>query len=186
MSAFTYRFPHDRDKWESIYKNYYQLLCHFAYGYLGNHALSEDIVQGILVKLWQEKVQFDDEAHLKHYLYKSVKNRCLNEVNTSIIRDKITQKLSAAAESEENDLFHHIVRTELYGRILQAIDALPNKTAAVFKLAYLEQKSNPEIAELLSLSINTVKVHKNNAKKQLRTALKDLYPLLFLLLHKLQ
>ena len=60
-----------------------------------------------------------------------------------------------------------MVKAELYKRILDAINTLPIQSAKVFKLAYIEQKSNPEIAEILSISVNT-------AKQKLRKILKDL------------
>ena len=98
----------------------------------------------------------------------------------SDILDSMTTTLT---EESDLDLFHLIVRSEIYREILDAVNSLPQKCSAVFKLAYLEHLDNHEIAEKLSISINTVKSQKNNAKKQLREQLKHLYPIAVILLH---
>lgn len=168
-----------RNKWEFIYQQYYQLLCFFAYGYLKDKALSEDIVQGVFVKFLEDNIIQMEGSHLRNYLYKSVKNSCLNELSSNALHDRILGTIGVENKDlyEDDALFYNIVQGELYRQILEAVNQLPEKTGEVFKLAYFEQKSNPEIADELVISVNTVKVHKNNAKKQLRLLLKDVYPL---------
>src|SRR5690606_35597905 len=118
-----------------------------------------------------------DSQHLKNYLYKVVRHAAINELSIHSNRARILEKLGAEDEERylQKDAFYGMVKTELLRQIQGAISKLPNKTANVFKLAYLDQKSNTEIAEQVSITVNTVKVHKNNAKKALRTQLKDLY-----------
>ena len=88
-------------------------------------------------------------------------------------------------DAESPDLFHGIVRAEIYDMILKAVDELPTECGRVFRMAYLDGLENEEIAVRLGISINTVKSQKNKAKTQLREILKDLYPaaLLFLYLN---
>lgn len=54
-----------------------------------------------------------------------------------------------------------------------------------FELAFIDQKTNEEIAEELHLSVNTVRVQKNKAKQLLQLKLKDLYPLVLFFLNSL-
>ena len=174
----------ERKKWEFIYERFYQSLCYFAHTILDDRQKAQDVVQSVLVKLWQEKMEFTDLQHIRNYLYKSVRNAAVNELNAESNHSRILKGLADRNPEIylQDDHFHAIVKAELYKRILDAVSLLPDKTAQVFKLAFLEQKSNPEIAALLAISINTVKVHKNNAKKALQHTLKDLYPLVALIL----
>ncbi|HMR18874.1 MAG TPA: RNA polymerase sigma-70 factor [Sphingobacterium sp.] len=174
----------ERKKWELIYERFYQPLCYFSYSILKDQQKAQDVVQSVLVKLWQEKVRFDDIQHMHNYLYKSVRNASVNEWNAESNHSRILKGLGDRNPEiyKQDDHFHTIVRAELYKHILDAAALLPEKTAEVFKLAFFEQKTNPEIAEILAISINTVKVHKNNAKKALQQDLKDLYPLVALIL----
>lgn len=84
-------------------------------------------------------------------------------------------------DESDFDIFQSIVRTEVYKEILDAVNQLPERCGEIFKLAYIEQMTNNEIAKLLSISVNTVKAQKNNAKKLLREHLKHLYPIVVFL-----
>ncbi len=176
-----------QEQWKEVYRTYYQALCFFAMKYLAGHAEAEDVVQNVFVRLLEDQqggILFSGDLHLRHYLYKAVRNGCINVRNTSQLRGAVLEDLGQRRMESDTDgsLFRDIVRAEMYRHILRAVNQLPDKTGEVFRLAYFEQKSNPEIADLLAISVNTVKVHKNNAKKQLRAELKDLYPLLLWLM----
>ena len=169
----------DETYFDSFFRSHYQTLCYFAYSYLNNKEMAEDIVQNIFVSLFnsQDK-RFDNEKHLKYFLYKSIKNSCINELKKVTVELNTYEFLSLDIDNESDfDIFQSIVRAETYQEILYAIDLLPERCGEVFKLAYLDMLSNEEIAQQLSISINTVKAQKNNAKKLLQKHLKHLYPI---------
>jgi len=174
----------ERKRWKLIYERFYQPLCYFSHSILDDQQKAQDVVQSVLVKLWQEKMLFEDAQHLYNYLYRSVRNASINELNSESTHARILKGLGDRNPEiyKQDDHFQSIARAELYTHILDAVSQLPDKTSEVFKLAFFEQKTNPEIAEILAISINTVKVHKNNAKKGLQRTLKDLYPVAMLIL----
>lgn len=159
---------------------YYQSLCYFAYQYLKDEEKAKDIVQEIFIKLLNEDKNFDCEDHLKHYLYKAVRNSCLNHIKLKNIHSDILKGIQKNTPEDENNFFANVVRAEVYHEIMQAIQELPTECGRIFKLAYVDGYNNEEIATQLSISVNTVKVQKNKAKIQLRKRLKGLYPLLIL------
>ena len=168
---------------DDFFRSHYGTLCYFAYSYLKNKEIAEDVVQNTFVNLlYDAEHKFDDEKHLKFFLYKSIKNSCLNELKKLSVQTKTLDDLSTENNDESDfDTFQLIVRAETYKEILDAINLLPDRCAEIFKLAYMEQLDNNEIAQQLSISINTVKVQKNNAKKILREQLKHLYPIVIFL-----
>ncbi len=172
-----------KEVFDKCFRGYYQTLCYFAYNYLKGQEEAEDVVQEVFVKLLDATESFDDEEHLKHYLYKAVRNACLNQIKLSGIRSEILNNIQKNTLPDENDFFCSVVRAEVYGEIMAAISELPNECGRVFKLAYVEGFSNEEVAEQLSISVNTVKSQKNKAKIQLREKLKGLYPVLLLILN---
>lgn len=175
------RFSHKDSVWfDSKFRLYYQTLCYFALNYLKDRVVVEDVVQGIFIGLLNREEQFENEEHLKYYLYKSVRNACLNEIKLSAIHSGILKKLETNPREEEI-FFSQIVSSEIYLKIQNAINELPAGCGKIFRMAYLEQLDNGTIAEKLHISINTVKVQKNKAKNLLREKLKDLYPLVLLL-----
>lgn len=177
----------DKNKFDSYFRKYYQALSYFAYKYLNDKDLAEDVVQSVFLNIIKDKLVFESETHRRQYLYKAVKNSCLNEIrrlNTHAdIIDALKSEESELGElQEDTNFFHTVIRAEVYREILNAINSLPKECRRIFQLAYIENLDNPEISRILSISINTVKVQKNNAKKRLRLLLKDLYPLVFFII----
>lgn len=173
----------DKAYFEGFFNSHYQTLCYFAYSYLNDREMAEDIVQNIFVNLFNNPDnKFDDEQHFKFFLYKSIKNACINELKKISMQANTLNDLSLDTTDESDfDIFQSIVRTEVYKEILDAVNQLPERCGEIFKLAYIEQMTNNEIAKLLSISVNTVKAQKNNAKKLLREHLKHLYPIVVFL-----
>ena len=178
----------EAERWKRLYERFYNSLCFFSNSIINNPEKAEDIVQSILIKLWQDNILFENIQHTQNYLYKSVRNASINEINTSNNQEKILQKLALENPDyyKQDDHFYNVVKAEVYKQIEEAVDKLPTKTAQVFQLAFLDQKTNTEIAELLAISVNTVKAHKASAKNKLQILLKDLEPfVLFFILQNM-
>jgi len=74
---------------------------------------------------------------------------------------------------------------ELRKEIHDAINELPDKCKEVFKLSYLHDMKNKEIADILGVSLRTVEAHMYKALKYLRGRLDPLWAILFLFLWRL-
>lgn len=67
---------------------------------------------------------------------------------------------------------------ELKKEILSAINDLPDQSRKVFKMSYLYEMKNKEIADILGISLRTVEAHMYKALKILRAKLSHLLLLL--------
>lgn len=85
----------------------------------------------------------------------------------------------ALFESEEG-FGDAVVEEEVHRMVMEEIEQLPLEQRRVIML-HLEGKNNIEIAEILKVSVNTVKTHKARARQQLKTKLKDLFVMTFVL-----
>lgn len=157
--------------WESTYRTYYPALCRFAFRYLQDAQKAEDVVQSVFLKILEGHAEKADASYFVNYLYRSVRNACINEVNQTSRRDQILQNTPSLNE-DESDLFLEIIQSEFYRLLMAEIDELPAQMSHIFKMAYLEEKTNPQIADELQLSIHTVKATKYSAKKKLRLNMK--------------
>lgn len=83
----------------------------------------------------------------------------------------------ALLESEE--IRGYCSRGRRYISLVMEIEQLPPEQRRVI-MWHLEEK-NIEIAEILKVSVNTVKTHKARARQQLKTKLKDLFVMTFVL-----
>ena len=83
-------------------------------------------------------------------------------------------------EQDEEDEDYRLMREEMYRALHRAVDELPERCRQVFKL-HLQGEKNEEIAQILELSVETVKTQKKKAMYFLRERLGKSYYLLIIL-----
>lgn len=166
----------DEAQFRFIFDKYYIALCMFANQYVEDDALAADIVQECFVKLWQLRDDFMYVHQIKSFLYTSVRNKSLNELEHTKVMNEYAQKVM---EMGKDSFFQDkVIAEESYRILVDAIDKLPPQMKSIMRLA-LEGKTNPEIAEALNVSGETVHSQKKISYRKLRGYLKDYYYLLF-------
>lgn len=169
---------------EEIFKNNFNKLRSFAFIMTQQSHLAEEIVQNVFLKLWEKKETIKVENSITSYLYKSVRNDCLNHIAHENI--KLTHRSHSLFQSKQNntngDADHKVIFSQLEKAIRKAIDQLPAQCRLIFELSRFENKKNREIAELLDISIKTVENQMGKALKILRAELIDYLPFLLLIL----
>lgn len=153
---------------EQVFQTYFKALTVFAKKFVLDLAVAEDLVQEVLLKLYENRSSIQFHTSLKAFLYQSVRNKCIDYLRSvkskSAHHDEIKQ-LNYAEQFDWNDT---MVQTELEERVFNAIAELPDQCQRVFKMSRLEGKRNQEIAELLNISKRTVETQVSNALKRLR------------------
>lgn len=166
---------------ESCFKELYPSLCSFAFQYLKDRNLSEDVVQEAFVKLWDKYSQFDQFYKVKAFLYITVRNGSINQLNSIKVVDKYYNTTKDNPIEKDADFEMQIIENEVNMLLYKAIETLPSQTQKIIKLS-IENKKNQEIADQLNISIDTVKTLKKRAYKALREELSDHYLTIILLL----
>lgn len=161
-----------------LFERYYASLCAFATGYVEDDGVAEDIVSEVFFRLYADKMSFDAVTALKSYLYMAVKNHCLNYLkHERIKRDYV---ISQQEKEQTTFFFNQIVEQELLSLLTDAMTELPEQTRKVMELV-MDGKDNLEIAEELSLSIDSVKSHKKRGRQFLKNRLEGVMNLLLML-----
>ena len=163
---------YDDDAIKMLFEQYYTPLVLFANGYVLELDSCKDIVQEVFIVLIEAREKFNSIYNLKAYLYQATRNRCLKYLRHEEVKKKYAEEVQY--ESEEF-YFDRILEEEVYQHLMNAISDLPEQCRKVFLLV-LENKSNQEIANMLSVGIETVKSHKKAGKKILYERLKDMVP----------
>ena len=154
---------------ESIFREYYGTLKSFAYSYLLDEQLCDDVIQDLFAYLWKNAEYLYFKTSLKAYLVKSVKNRCLNYLRDLKIHDKHDLLFTESLLNTDNETL--IRDEELFQKLSDAIEKLPPDIAKVLMLKYFEGKKVNEIAYLRKMSPNTVKKQLQKAKELLKKKL---------------
>lgn len=163
-----------------LFKRYYPMLCAYATRFVELND-AEEIVQDVMLWLWESREEQTFDTSLSQYLFKAVYHRALNRIarNQSQLRADTLFYENMQEMLQDTDLYQF---EELQKRIREAIDALPATYREAFVMHRFEDKSYKEIAEILQVSPKTVDYRIQQALKQLRIALKDYLPLILLLL----
>lgn len=157
---------------KELFEQYYVSLVLFAKMYVVDEDVAKDVVQDVFYVLVEKREKFTTIANLKVYLYSAVKNRCLKHIRHEEVKERYG-KYVLLNENDETVYQERILEEEVFALLNQAIQELPAQCKKVFLLT-LEGKSNPEIAQLLNVSIETVKSHKKTGKRILYGKLKDI------------
>lgn len=156
-------------EFESIFHEFYPLLCRFATGFITDTAAVEDIVQNSFTKLWHNPLNGNHPVQVKVWLYRVVRNACLDWLKKEKVaqRKHQGQAYFLALESEGYKL-QEMIRAEVMEEIYRGIETLPPACRKVFEMFYFEGKSLNGIADELGLSVHTIKNQKSKALSTLR------------------
>ena len=150
------------------FRNYLVL---FAMRRIDQLDAAEDIVQEVFFRLWCNRRGLREEGNLAALLYAMAKNLTVNAirkhkiVETGNVRyyDLHEGRQEPAGESDSDETMR---------RLRLAVGELPARQRTIFNLKIYESRSNQEIADMLNVSVNTVKVHYARTMKHLCQRLK--------------
>ena len=139
---------------------------------------AEDVVQEVFVELWHRRDSVTVGEQIQAFLYRAVYTRALNVLKHRDIKNsyeaamqEVYNKRALFYQPDDNDVLKRIEDRELRKHIVSAIDELPEKCKLVFKLSYLHNMKNKDIAEAMDVSLRTVEAHMYKALKFLRSRL---------------
>ncbi len=170
----------DKDAFSSIFHKYYQPLCGYAYQYIGFEDV-EEVVQDLMLWIWQNHESLFIRSSLQSYLYKAVYLRCLTRIEQNAAKRRMEAVYRERMKNDGVLLPEDFQAEELLKRINEAIDRLPEKYREAFVLHRFKDCSYKEIARQLNVSAKTVDYRIQQALKLLRDDLKDYFPLFLLL-----
>jgi RNA polymerase sigma-70 factor (family 1) len=170
------------DALQSLLKLFYSPLCLFAERLLTDSAAAEDIVGESFIKLWNKHTDFESLQNIKAFMYITVRNACLNYLKQAKRESLSKKQLAYITGEKEEFVLNEMIRAEVLKEIMQEISNLPEQCRKVLKMGYLEGLKNQEIADLLNISVHTVKNQKARAIQLLKIRLRDRDLMMFLLL----
>ena len=161
-----------------LFGTFYRYLVLYALRYVKQQEVSEDVVQEVFIAIWESDKKYNSYHGFRAFLYDAVKNRCLNYLKHEEVEWRHAEILLQEQNEEDED--YRLMREELYRELHRTVDELPKRCRQVFEL-HLQGKKNEEIAQVLELSVETVKTQKKKAMYFLRERLGKSYYLLIIL-----
>lgn len=168
---------------ELLFRRLYPQLCTYAQKFLHNIDDAEEIVQELFHTIWKHRDRLDENQSLHSYMFTSVKNRCLNLLESRKNRSKhaeIMWYLYVQQSTDNNNAHQSLLAKDLEESIKVAVDHLPSECKKIFKLSRFEGLKYHEIAQQLNISLKTVETQMSRALSKLRIELREYFPLLVL------
>ncbi len=165
---------------QDIYAAFYQKIRRYLARLVGEND-SEDVTQEVFLKVNAALGSFRGESGLSTWIYRIATNAALDHLRRT--PQPTTEIPSDDAEREGEPLRfrgemplidRQLVRKEMSSCIRNVIKKLPEEYRTVIVLSELEEFRNNEIAEILQVSLDTVKIRLHRARKKLKSELESL------------
>ena len=159
------------DYWD-IYQNYYERVKRFIFALVKDEWVADDLIQETFIKVQKNLNQVKDEAKLSSWIFKIAYNLCQDHFRKISQSTKKEQVLSEEKQFLTEPLFQKEFEQHQMGECVQdKIRLLPESYQTVLVLFDLMEFSHQEIAEVLDISVENVKVRLHRARKKLKTIL---------------
>jgi len=166
----------------TLFRVYSGRLYRFAYGYLRSEVVSEELVQEVFTRIWENRKSLKSEYSFKSYLF----TIAFNIIKKQFRRGACYSEYLRTRGTKDFDLetSKKITYDSLFQYVSKLVDQLPGRRREIFIKSRVDGLSITEIAKELNISHKTVENQLTDALKFIRGNLKrENYPVaLFLVL----
>lgn len=169
----------DEEAFEILISMYEQKIYALAIHILKNPEEAYDAAQEICIKVWRQIHNFEGQSKFGTWVYRIGVNQCLdilrknknNKKNISLFNDDKEDIISEVKEASVDDVAATIERKQLSEVIELGISELKEDYKVIITLRDIDQQSYEDIAEILEISLGTVKSRLSRARQSLRKIL---------------
>jgi len=154
---------------------YSERIFRMAYRLMGNREEAEDIVQEVYLKLWGLRSKLKNYDSIEALAIRITRNLCLDGLRRRKVKLEAvkSEKDRGDAYTESPDI--HLEGKEKAEVIHRLIEALPEPQRSLVHLRHMEGKEYDEIAKMVNMNVNAIRVSLSRARKQMREMIEKQY-----------
>ena len=137
-----------------------------------NRAEAEDVVQDTLLKVWEQRSQWEQIENLEAFAIAICRNRALDVTKRAGRNTASLDKVDNGQWSMANGQSALEAREEI-SLIRRLMDDLPEVQRTIMLLRDIEGKTYQEIAKILDINETQVKVYLHRARTKIKERIKD-------------
>jgi len=145
-------------------------LYRLAFRLLQNVQEAEDAVQETMIRIWAKREEWGQWQSLEAYCMISIKNGCLDRLRKQKLRS-VPENKAWDISSPDKDPQEKMMAKEMTIQIMKCMDELPQQQQLVIQLREIEGLSYNEIAEVLDMSLDQVKVNLFRARSAIKRSI---------------
>ena len=155
---------------EALFRKFQPVLVKFAYVQLRSREEAREAVQEVFINIWLKRDGLELGDELKAYLYRSVRNNCLNRLKRNRPDSvSLDENLLFIPEEKVKDGEEKQRKVKM---IFREIENLPPSCKEIFMMSRIEGLSHKEISNVLDISAKTVENQVGIALKKIRSGVK--------------
>jgi RNA polymerase sigma-70 factor (ECF subfamily) len=151
----------DKEAFGEIVKRYQGFVYRQAWGYLQDNEAAKDAAQDVFIAAYKGITYLRNDSALRQWLYRICRNHCLNVIRRRKLEHKFHSEASNEVSSDE----------ALRITIRDLISELDDPYREVIILRYYHDLTYEQIAQVLDISLSTVKIRLFRTKKMLKRML---------------
>ena len=145
----------------------------FSYSITGNRELAEDVVQDVLMKMWNDRSNLATVENKEAWCMRMIRNLSIDKLRIKANKGESLDKVVGFYDPSPSPV-DITMSNELQESIASLISSLPENQKEIIQLRDIQGYSYKEISDILGLDLNTVKVTLFRARKKLREELKTI------------
>jgi len=161
----------DRAAVGEAYDLHHQAIRAFARRLTGDDASAEDLLHEVFVTLPSAIQRFEGGCALQTFLFSIAVNHARHHIRSAVRRRSAMSRLSLEPQSAPATPEHSANRRELAQALARALDQLPVDQRVAFVLCEVEERSSPEVAQIVGIPEATVRTRLYHARLKLREML---------------
>jgi RNA polymerase sigma-70 factor (ECF subfamily) len=134
-----------------------------------NRSDAEEVLQTVYLKILQGKAIYRGESKLQTWLFAVIRKTAISEGRKQLLRS--LSPIASPVTSANAELESDFERSEMQRRFQEALARLPARQRETLHLAFYQDLSLSEAAEVMNVSVGSVRRHYERGKKRLRETL---------------
>jgi RNA polymerase sigma factor (sigma-70 family) len=133
---------------------------------LVNREEAEDSVQDAMIKLWTRRDELKNYSSVEAFAMTMTKNICLDRIRSKSFQvERLSERQASNLQHDPGDV---IELKDYTGFIRKIIEDLPDQQKEIMHMRDIEGLEYEQIAEVMNLNINAIRVNLSRARKKVR------------------
>ncbi len=157
----------DSSALDELYARHGSGILSYLTGYLRDRQLAEELLQDVMLAAWRSASNFRGDSKVRTWLLVIARNRAINTHRKRSL-NMVPLEEDLNARSTDTGPMEKVMKRSEHEALREAIGSLAPAHKEILELVFFHQLTGPEVADVLGITVGTVKSRLHRAKETLR------------------
>ncbi|KRT17912.1 hypothetical protein ASU31_01045 [Pedobacter ginsenosidimutans] len=163
----------DQSAFKLVYDHYQQMVFSRALYLLKSESHAEEVLQDVMLKLWLSASNLKENSNLAAFLTTLTRNRSFQLLRRKVLESKAEVEMGKQWKEYHNETEENILLSDVRKKLHDGVNSLPPQQKLVYELCRNQGYKYEQAADIMNLSVETVKAYMKLALRFLRAYLKN-------------